>query len=199
MRERLREKNRRQRTEMIALEAARTIGEDGCFRFRVDDVAQRVGVAKGTVYLAFSDKADLIGSAFSHACASLLRGLEERLSAIADPSERLRAALEYLAAIPVDSPEFDALLDGRLACSAAWIGARTPMIDAITRRLEELVREARDAGSIPGNVDPAAAAQLITAIARTAMWREGVLGSGEILQQVSLVTMGLASLWSADA
>jgi AcrR family transcriptional regulator len=199
MKERLRDKNRRQRTEMIALEAARTIGEDGCFRFRVDDVAERVGVAKGTVYLAFSDKADLIGSAFSHASGSLLRGLDERLSAIADPGERLRAALEYLATMPVDRPEFDALLDGRLACSAAWIGARTPMIDAVARRLEELVREARDAGSIPGNVDPAAAAQIILAIKRTAMWREGTLGPGETIQQTSLVTTGLASLWSADA
>ena len=199
MKERVREKNRRQRAEMIALEAARLIGEDGCFRFRVGDVAERVGVAKGTVYLAFSDKRDLIGSAFTRTSDLLLHGLEERLSDIADPSERLRVALEYLATMPVDRPEFAVLLDGRLACSAAWIGARTSAIDAIARRLEELVQAARDAGSIPGNVDPAVAAQLIMAIKCTAMWREGILGPGEMVQRASFVMTGLASLWPADA
>jgi AcrR family transcriptional regulator len=198
MRKRLQETNRRQRTEMIALEAAQTLGENGCFRFRVDDVAERVGVAKGTVYLAFSDKRDLIGSAFSYTSRSLLRGLEERLSSIADPGERLRAALEYLAAMPAHRPEFEALLDGRLACSAAWIGARTSAIGAIASRLEELVREARDAGSLPIDVDPPAAAQLIMAIQCTAMWREGVLGPAETIRQASLVTTGLAPLWSAE-
>lgn len=71
----------------------RLLARYGFKKMTIDDVAQEVGIGKGTIYLHFSSKEEL---ALSH-IDRIIERLRERLRSIADadahPSERLRQML----------------------------------------------------------------------------------------------------------
>ena len=63
MDERFRDRMRRERTDVILRETAGLASEQGWVTLRVEDVARRAGIAKGTIYLDFKDKDELITAA----------------------------------------------------------------------------------------------------------------------------------------
>ncbi|MCP4133043.1 MAG: TetR/AcrR family transcriptional regulator [bacterium] len=69
----------------------------------VDEIAQTAGIAKGTVYLYFKSKEDiLIAIAFRHFKQSIER-LEKKLSVIDDIREKLKTVIEHR---PLETFEF---------------------------------------------------------------------------------------------
>ena len=79
------------------IEAALTVfAENGFGAARLDDVAARAGVAKGTLYLYFEDKESLFEAVIRNAVTPIIERLEALASAPAVPFE---AALEALAAM----------------------------------------------------------------------------------------------------
>src|SRR5437762_5137065 len=75
----------------------RRICREGLKSVTMERVAQEVGIAKGTVYLHYRDKQELIDSVKSSALAPLMREVEGILRGEGSPESRLRAfALAYL-------------------------------------------------------------------------------------------------------
>src|SRR5581483_5300837 len=92
----LKERQRAERETLILDEAERMLGEQGYNELVLEQLAERVGIGKGTIYLHFPKKEDLVA-------AIVVRGLErmtERVAALAQgagtPTERLSAIMETL-------------------------------------------------------------------------------------------------------
>ena len=73
-------------------------GEKGLAHARLDDVARRAGVAKGTIYLYFPTKDDLFRAMVRHLAGRTIAAFELRLAsgADADAPEQLRRYVEGL-------------------------------------------------------------------------------------------------------
>lgn len=71
---------------------------------RVEDIAERVGVTKGTVYVYFETKEALFEAMIRHASSPFQEAFKAYARTSDDPVEELRMLLEFL---------FDALVDNR--------------------------------------------------------------------------------------
>jgi AcrR family transcriptional regulator len=73
------------------------LSREGLSSVTMDRVAQEAGIAKGTVYLHYRDKQDLLDSAKDAALAPLVARVVELLRSDLPPGERLRAfAVRYI-------------------------------------------------------------------------------------------------------
>ena len=75
--------------------AVQVFAEKGFHNARVSDVAERAGVADGTIYLYYRNKEDLLLSIFEDAMETLREGLLERLGAVNDPLEGVRVFAQF--------------------------------------------------------------------------------------------------------
>lgn len=153
---------RQERVRETAAAAARLLEGEGCFRFRVDDVAATAGVAKGSVYLDHGSKAALVERALGWACDEVLRELAV-IDAVPDPVARLRSAIHLLARLVRERPELAVLTEGRLACATRWIGGDPSPSEALARRLARIAAEALRAAGRRG-ADPRLVAEVILAV-----------------------------------
>ena len=80
------------RTDAI-LEAGREIWSRNPFEFSMTDVAERAGVAKGTLYLYFQTKTDLLG-AIAERCVSAMGGDAARRHSFAATRDETRMLLD---------------------------------------------------------------------------------------------------------
>src|SRR5438876_7332764 len=75
----------------------RLICREGLKSVTMERVAQEVGIAKGTVYLHYRDKQDLLDEVKSSAVAPMMKTVEDILRGDGAPVDRLRAfVLAYL-------------------------------------------------------------------------------------------------------
>ncbi len=88
----LRERQRREREQLILQAAEEVLSEKGYHETSMDEIAARVGIAKGTVYLHFPGKEELIFALFE-------RELEAFLSMVAEVAAQGGSARERLEAI----------------------------------------------------------------------------------------------------
>lgn len=96
--------DRQARREEILAAAVRVFARRGFAASRIDDVASAAGVAKGSVYLYFDSREELLHAAFdalSARSAALLRGAAEERGSARDRLEALvRSVLGMLTAEP---------------------------------------------------------------------------------------------------
>ncbi|HET6934361.1 MAG TPA: TetR/AcrR family transcriptional regulator [Candidatus Angelobacter sp.] len=70
--------------------AIEVIAEHGFFHSRVSEIADRAGVADGTIYLYFKNKDELLMAAIDSAFHRFIRRAQAVIAEISDPSEKLR-------------------------------------------------------------------------------------------------------------
>ncbi len=70
--------------------AIEVIAEKGFFHSRVSEIADRAGVADGTIYLYFKNKDELLMSSIDSAFHRFIRRASSAISEIEDPREKLR-------------------------------------------------------------------------------------------------------------
>jgi len=75
--------------------AVAVFAEKGFFISRISDIADRAGVADGTVYLYFKNKDEILATAINTAFDGFMKTAREELCKLPTPSERLRR-LAYL-------------------------------------------------------------------------------------------------------
>jgi AcrR family transcriptional regulator len=90
----LKEKQRQARVELIIQAAEKVLLEKGYYDTSMDDIANRVGIAKATIYTHFPGKEDLILTIFTRDVQMCLRKIE----AIEGPTARatLEAIIEFV-------------------------------------------------------------------------------------------------------
>jgi TetR/AcrR family fatty acid metabolism transcriptional regulator len=81
------------------------IAEHGYFQSRVSEIAERAGVADGTIYLYFKNKEEILKAAITSAFAEFLLRARQELESVNDPVEQLnRLAHLHLSALGANKP-----------------------------------------------------------------------------------------------
>jgi TetR/AcrR family transcriptional regulator, fatty acid metabolism regulator protein len=95
-RQSLRERQRKERENLILQAAEEVLSEKGYHETSMDEIATRVGIAKGTVYLHFPSKEDLIFALFERELETFLRLVDEAVARDGSARIRLEAILHGL-------------------------------------------------------------------------------------------------------
>lgn len=193
MSQRFAERMRRRRIDLVLRETALLIDEVGLADLRMEDVAGRVGVAKGTIYLDFGNKGALVAATLERCRDDFTASLAERTDGLRDPAERLAASLRFLAEVVRDAPHLRPLF---LVPATSAHGELRRAYDATREQLAAIVREAGRARVLPDDADVDFAVEALLAVTALPSWqrlveREGsayaahklmrVLGDGEAI------------------
>ena len=92
----LKERQRQERANLILQEAEAVLAEKGYYETSMDEIAARVGVAKGTVYLHFPSKEDMVFALFEREIETFLLIVEQTTATLATPREKLERILNQL-------------------------------------------------------------------------------------------------------
>lgn len=92
----LKERQRQERETLILQVAEEVLLEKGYHEASVDEIAARVGIAKGTVYLHFPSKEDLVVAIFSRDMQSFLQRIDEVIATQPTSQAKLEAILHLL-------------------------------------------------------------------------------------------------------
>lgn len=90
----LKERQRQERELLIMKAAGDLLIVRGYHETSLDDIAARVGISKGTIYLHFDSKEDLVLALLKQGNDSFMQGLESILSGSGSPSEKLGAIID---------------------------------------------------------------------------------------------------------
>jgi len=90
----LKERQRQEREQLSLSAAQELLLERGYHEMSIDEIAERVGISKGTVYLHFESKEDLVLALLHRGMQEFARALDVALSGPTTPREKLRAVLE---------------------------------------------------------------------------------------------------------
>ncbi len=92
----LREKQRIEREALILQAAEEVLQEKGYYDTSMDEIAARVGIAKGTIYTHFPGKEELVVAIFKRSMATFLQGIDGVIAAEPTPTAKLEALLEFI-------------------------------------------------------------------------------------------------------
>src|SRR5579883_2772831 len=92
----LKEKQRQEREALILQVAEEVLLEKGYYETSIDEIAARVGIAKGTVYLHFPSKEDLVIAIFARDMRSFLQNIDEAVETKPTSQAKLEAILHLL-------------------------------------------------------------------------------------------------------
>lgn len=153
----------------VTLELLEHSGENG---FRLEDLMQRTGIAKSSIYLHFGDRDGLLAAALSKKFAEIVReslsGLELLLNSVRDPRST-RDALHAATAFVASPDRFKNRLDraviisgtrGRRVFATELAKAQT----ALTDRMMVLLLDAQERGLVRLRHSPRTVAQMIQAV-----------------------------------
>lgn len=160
----LKERQRQEREQLILQAAMDLLIEKGYYETSMDELAARVGISKGAVYLHFASKEDLIFALFARGVRAFTRSLDDMLASEGSPREKLSRVMQlfygnmagkrfHLMAAVGQSPDLHRLLaEKHNELEALW---QEP-----SRRLSEVIEEGKRAGEF----DPALPTPLISAL-----------------------------------
>src|SRR5216684_3559579 len=94
-RQSLKEKQRREREDLILQVAEEVLTEKGYHDTSMDEIAARVGIAKGTVYLHFPSKEDLVFALFEQELVTSQQMIEQAVATTEPAREKLEHILQY--------------------------------------------------------------------------------------------------------
>lgn len=153
----LREKQREER-EFLILQAAETLlFEKGFYEMSMDEIAAHVGIAKGTVYLHFGSKDELVVALFERNLNEFHAGLAGVIATPGTASERLVALLRYVYSMMYnerfcsfrtvfESPEM------RSRFAAKKQDGFRERWDALTQGIEDILEEGKASGEFDATV-----------------------------------------------
>jgi TetR/AcrR family fatty acid metabolism transcriptional regulator len=92
----LKEKQRQEREALILQAAEEVLLEKGYHEMSIDEIAARVGIAKGTVYLHFASKEELVLALVERDMQKVLDMIESNVAQATTPRAKLEAIFETL-------------------------------------------------------------------------------------------------------
>jgi AcrR family transcriptional regulator len=162
-----------ERPQQILRAALEVFGETGVASARLDEIADRAGVSKGTIYLYFASKEDLFRQAIRHALAPL-QGSQDPPA----PGSPTRQLLDTISRQWVFLTSPDTITVSRLVHAEQWQFPElaelyaTEVVSRFAEQLTPIIRRGIDVGDFR-DLDPSVAARMLTALAiQSALWRE---------------------------
>lgn len=171
------------------------IGEKGYAASTVDEIVERAGVAKGTVYYHFKSKAELVEAMISQQL--LAESVRKATEGATDPTDRIRRALTAVVVFIRDNHDF-----AKLLITEMWREDRIwrESLMLLKQGAIEVIREAIEDGAARGDFSAdrrpdIAASMLFYMAATTALdWR--MLEPERAMEDVTdeVCTMALGAL-----
>ncbi|GHO77144.1 hypothetical protein KSD_49150 [Ktedonobacter sp. SOSP1-85] len=148
----LKERQRQQREQLILHASEEILLEKGYHEMCMDEVAARVGIAKGTLYLHFSRKEDLVLALLELQMQAILLNVQEAVSAPGSVRSRLETLLatSYMRLKGERGRLFYALF-GAVELRPLLRSRHHALLDQLLSSLEVLLNE----GKASGEFDPA--------------------------------------------
>jgi TetR/AcrR family fatty acid metabolism transcriptional regulator len=92
----LKDRQREERERLILDAAEELLAEKGYHEMSIDEIAARVGVSKGTVYLHFSSKEELVLAQLERGMRRFIQATDVVLASPAPPREKLSSLMELI-------------------------------------------------------------------------------------------------------
>jgi AcrR family transcriptional regulator len=92
----LKDRQRQERERLVLDAAEELLAEKGYHEMSIDEIAARVGVSKGTVYLHFSSKEELVLAQLERGMRRFIQSVDVVVLSAASPSEKLRSLIELI-------------------------------------------------------------------------------------------------------
>ncbi|HYF63745.1 MAG TPA: TetR/AcrR family transcriptional regulator [Herpetosiphonaceae bacterium] len=148
----LRERQRAERAALILSAASAVFAEKGYADAAIDEIAARAGIAKGTVYLHFASKDDLVAALAEGQIRAFVAWLDELVGAPLSVRERLERLLLYVyARIHEQHNQVLLELNHRMGLSAKVIETHADLQSRLAQvhgRLAALIDEGKRAGEL---------------------------------------------------
>jgi AcrR family transcriptional regulator len=157
-----------QKREAVLRAAMEIFAERGYQGATVEEIARRAGVAKGTPYLYFSDKADLFYAVFNKWSGDILNGSMQALAGVESAGQRLLVlALSAVAYMKANRECFPLSLE-------IWAASTTPALRerfaaalkqiyaGYRREATAIIRAGQAAGELRAEIDAGALAAVLT-------------------------------------
>jgi TetR/AcrR family transcriptional regulator, fatty acid metabolism regulator protein len=165
----LRERQRAERERLILEEAERMLSEEGYDGLVMDQLAENVGVSKGTLYQHFAKKEDLVGAIMKRGVERAEACVKGRLADTGLPAvERLSAVLT--SAIGGQKAWMSTMGSPQRHELSASLREQPGLHEAIARLLDalcELIRQGQDSGELDTEIPAPVAARFLLSFART--------------------------------
>jgi TetR/AcrR family fatty acid metabolism transcriptional regulator len=149
----LRERQREEREQLILDAAQALLVEKGYHEMSMDEIAARVGIAKGTVYLHFPGKEELMFALITRDMGNFIETIDQRLAEATTPREQLVAIISYMMHA-IFGARFQALLAiaQQPELRARFIEHKAQFVTQ-RQQLEERLGRIFDAGKASGDFD----------------------------------------------
>ncbi len=92
----LKEKQRQEREKLIIQAAEEVLQEKGYYETSMDEIAVRVGIAKGTIYAHFPGKEELVLAIFKRDLQTFIQGIDNVIETEPTPGAKLEALLQFI-------------------------------------------------------------------------------------------------------
>jgi AcrR family transcriptional regulator len=152
----LKDRQREERERLILEAAEELLAEKGYHETSIDEIAARVGVSKGTVYLHFPSKEELVLAYLGRGMRRFMQEATDALNASTSPSARLHALMELFYAgvfkgrnnlftAIYENPELrNRLLDRKREFHGQW--------DALSERVSQVFDEGKARGEFDATI-----------------------------------------------
>lgn len=188
----LKERQRQEREQMILRAASELLAERGYHDMSLEEIATRVGIAKGTIYLHFASKDDLVIALLKQGFNYYLQALDDALDRTGTPREKLMAVIELFTS-GISSQGYQNFLpmmqNPAIITRMAELRAEMRQKwDAPRRRLSEVIDQGKAAGDFDSALPTSMIAALLMSLAnphsRHQLEEENGLTSAEIAAHV---------------
>ncbi len=152
----LKEKQRQEREDLIIQAAEEVLLAKGYYETSMDEIAARVGIAKGTIYKHFPGKEDLVLGIFKRDIQALLQGIDDVIDKEQTPGAKLKALLLFVYAgfFSRQAQLFTTMYNGvdmkRLLAEKG--GCMSGLWENLVSRIQLLLEEGKAAGEFDASI-----------------------------------------------
>lgn len=187
--------SRSARKDEILRAAARVFRRKGYYASRIQDVADEVGMHKGSLYYYIATKEDLLRGLVEGPMEGLVRAAQDVMATRHDPEQKLARLVElHLRSFQAHKDTFGIFLreDIDLLDRASDASVRT-LVRAYDEVWLQLLREGAEAGVFHTEVDPRVAVKALVGLCNsTYTWFRagGAYSIDEVARQFTLLILG---------
>jgi TetR/AcrR family fatty acid metabolism transcriptional regulator len=150
----LKERQREERGALILQAAEAVLAEKGYHDTSMDEIASRVGIAKGTIYLHYPSKDDLVIALFAREMTSFRQTVEQIAAEPAPARARLEAILRHTyAGLGGQRQQLFVSLFANMSLRQGIFAKQVALAEHLAQ-LAALIRSILDSGKAVGEFDP---------------------------------------------
>jgi TetR/AcrR family fatty acid metabolism transcriptional regulator len=155
------EKRPSEKRERVVEAAVEVFAEHGFHGARIAAIAERAGVAEGTIYLHFRSKDELLLTIFREKMARILAEMAALLGSDADPREKLARYVEGHLGLVTEQPALMQVLTVEVRQSARFMRSAPSAFGRYLALLGHAIAEGQARGIFRADLRPSIAARAI--------------------------------------